>query len=154
MMNVCERYEEAMSAYVDGELDDATSAELFTHLGGCQDCRGSFASYAALHPQIAALRPPEVPVRLDRRIARLHSSPAAHFSRLQHSARTAWSRRLIIPAPALALGLLLLTASMLVTALLIKTTPPPRGEEQVTYIFSMPAIEVQGVPDQSSSHIQ
>jgi anti-sigma factor RsiW len=153
-MNTCERYEEAMSAYCDAELDDAAGAELFSHLGSCPECRRAFASYTALRPRIAAVQLLDVPVRLDRRIARLHSSPAARFSRLRQSARSVWTGRLVVPAPALALGLLLLTASILVSALVIKTTPPPPGEQQVMYIFSMPAIEVQGVPDQTSSHIQ
>ncbi len=153
-MTTCERYEEAMSAYVDRELDDAGGADLFEHLGSCAACRRSFAAFAAMRPAVAALDAPEVPARLDRRIARMHSSPAARYSRLRQSARSVWTGRLIVPAPAMALGLLLLTASILVSALVLRTTPPPPGEQQVTYIFSMPAIEVQGVPDKSSSHIQ
>jgi len=153
-MITCEGYEEHLSAYVDGELTDDSSAELFTHLGACPSCRRSFAAVSALRAHIASAPAPEVPLRLDRRIARLQPAAPARESRLRNGIRSLWLHRMTIPAPAFALALLLVTASILVSLLLIRTTPPPAGEQQVMYIMNMPAIEVEGVPNHSSSHVQ
>jgi anti-sigma factor RsiW len=43
----CER-ETLASAYFDGELDAATSAQLEAHLGSCESCRTSIADHRAL----------------------------------------------------------------------------------------------------------
>jgi anti-sigma factor RsiW len=139
-----------MSAYVDGELDDAAGAGLFAHLGACASCRRSFASLSTIRQHFASAPVPDVPERLDRRIRGLHAAPAARVSRL----RTIWSQRLTIPAPAFALVLLIASVTILASLLWLKTTPAPAGEQQVMYIMSMPAVEVEGVPDHSSSHVQ
>jgi anti-sigma factor RsiW len=149
-MNTCERYEEAMSAYIDGELDDATGADLFAHLGTCTTCRQSFTAMSAIRTRFAAAPAPEVPERLDRRIHRLHAAPAARVSRL----RTVWTQRFTIPAPAFALALLIASVTILASVLWLRTTPAPAGEQQVMYIMSMPAVEVEGVPNHPSSHVQ
>lgn len=148
-MNTCESYEEALSAYIDGALNDTAGAELFAHLGTCASCRRSFAAMSAIRTRIAAAPPPEVPERLDRRIHRLHAAPAARVSRL----RTVWTQRFTIPAPAFALALLIASITILASVLWLKTTPAPTGEQQVMYIMSMPAVEVEGVPRRSDPHI-
>ena len=149
-MNTCERYEEALSAYIDGALSDTAGAELFAHLGACASCRRSFAAMSLIRTRLAAAPAPEVPERLDRRIRRLHAAPAARVSRL----RTVWTQRFTIPAPAFALALLIASITILASVLWLKTTPATGGEQQVMYIMSMPAVEVEGVPDHSSSRVQ
>lgn len=39
VMSNCEKYEQAMSAYADGELSSEESRALKEHLAGCADCR-------------------------------------------------------------------------------------------------------------------
>jgi anti-sigma factor RsiW len=154
-MNSCDTYVEAISAYIDHELDDEAGAELFAHLGTCISCRQSFAALSALHTQIASTPSPEVPSTLDRRIRKLHATPAARASRLQANVRSFWSRRLSVPAPAFAIVLLAATATLLISLLLLRTTPPrPAGEQQVMYIMNMPAVEVEGVPEHPAQHIR
>jgi anti-sigma factor RsiW len=149
-MKTCDRFEKAMSAYIDGELDDAAGAEMFAHLGACASCRGSFSAMSSIRSHFASAPAPEIPERLDRRIHRLHAAPAARVSRL----RTIWSQRLTVPAPAFALALLIASVTILVSLVWLKTAPSPASEQQVMYIMSMPAVEVEGVPDHSSSHVQ
>lgn len=149
-MNTCDRYEEAMSAYVDGELEDTAGAELFAHLGTCASCRRSYATFSVIRQHFSSAPAPEVPGSLDRRIHRLHAAPAARVSRL----RTIWSQRLTVPAPAFALVLLIASVTILASLLWLRTTPTPAGEQQVMYIMSMPTVEVEGVPDHPSSHVQ
>jgi anti-sigma factor RsiW len=149
-MNTCERNEESISAYIDGELDDASGADLFAHLGVCASCRRSFAAMSAIRPQFASAPAPVVPDRLDRRIHRLHAAPTARVSRV----RTFWTQRFTVPAPAFALALLIASVTILVSLLWLKTTPPPAGEQQIMYIMNMPAVEVEGVPGQTDTHVQ
>lgn len=149
-MNTCERYEEAMSAYMDGAVDDTTGADLFAHLGSCASCRRSFAAMSAIRTRMAAEPAPEVPERLDRRVRRLYAAPAARVSRL----RTVWTQRFTIPAPAFALALLIVSVTILASVMWLKAAPAPAGEQQVMYIMSMPAVEVEGVPNHPSSHVQ
>jgi anti-sigma factor RsiW len=153
-MSTCDTYEEAISAYIDRELDDEAGAELFGHLGTCATCRTSFAALSTIHTRISATPPTDVPVTLDRRIRRLHAAPAARASRLQANVRSFWSRRLSVPAPAFAIVLLAATVTLLISLLLLRTTPPqPAGEQQVMYIMNMPAVEVEGVPEHAAQHI-
>jgi anti-sigma factor RsiW len=154
-MSGCDTYLEAISAYIDRELDDDAGAELFAHLGTCVSCRRSFASLSALHTQISAAPAPEVPSSLDRRIHRLHATPAARASRLNARVHSFWSQRLSVPAPAFAIMLLAATATLLFSLLLLRTTPPqPAGEQQVMYIMNMPAVVVEGTPEHPAPHIQ
>lgn len=148
-MNTCEQYEETMSAYIDAQADDTAGAELFAHMGTCPTCRQTFATMSAIRPRLAAAAVPEIPVRLDRRIRRLHAAPAARVSRL----REVWTRRLTIPAPAFALALLIVSMTILATALWLRGRPAPAAEQQVMYIMSMPAVEVEGVPGRTDTHI-
>ncbi len=148
-MNTCERCEEMMSAYIDGVLDDAGGAELFAHMGTCTQCRQTYAGMSAIRTYCAVAPAPEVPERLDRRIHRLHAAPAARVSRL----RKVWTQRLTIPAPAFALALLVVSVTVLATVVWLRTTPAPAEEQQVMYIMSMPAVEVEGVPGRNGSHI-
>lgn len=149
-MNTCEQYEETMSAYIDGQADDAAGAELFAHMGTCPACRQTFAAMGSIRPRLAAAATPEVPLRLDRRIRRLHAAPAARVSRL----REIWTRRLTIPAPAFALALLIISMTLLASAVWLKGRPVPAEEQQVMYIMSMPAVEVEGVPGRTDTHRQ
>ena len=154
-MSSCDIYVEAISAYIDRELDDDAGAELFAHLGTCISCRQSFASLSVLHAQLGNTPAPEVPSTLDRRIHRLHATPAARVARLQTNVRSFWSRRLSVPAPAFAIVLLAATATLLISLLLLRTSPPrPAGEQQVMYIMNMPAVEVEGVPEHPVQHIR
>lgn len=149
-MNTCEQYEETMSAYIDGQADDTAGAELFAHMGTCPACRQTFAAMGSIRPRLAAAATPEVPLRLDRRIRRLHAAPAARVSRL----REIWTRRLTIPAPAFALALLIISMTLLASAVWLKGRPVPAEEQQVMYIMSMPAVEVEGVPGRTDTHRQ
>lgn len=148
-MTTCEQCEETMSTFIDGEAGDTAVAELFAHMGTCPACRQTFTAMSAIRPRMAAAAAQEVPVRLDRRIRRLHAAPAAQVSRL----REVWTRRLTIPAPAFALALLIISVTILASVLWLRGTPAPPEQQQVMYIMSMPAVEVEGVPGRTDSHI-
>ena len=48
-MKHCEKYEELISGYVDGELSEAEVSELEAHLASCGDCRRALEFYRTLH---------------------------------------------------------------------------------------------------------
>ena len=89
------------------------------------------------------------PGRLDRRIHRLHAAPAARVSRLRNGL---WSRALPSPLRHSRSCLLdrIRDASRF-APVAPHHTAAPAGEQQVMYIMSMPAVEVEGVPDHPSS---
>lgn len=51
---------ELLSAYVDGELDDAEVRDLEAHLPGCSDCRGMLDALRATVADLALLGEPEM----------------------------------------------------------------------------------------------
>ena len=47
-MNECEKYMDAISAYIDGELDEIEKAELKAHLEACGNCRSYLEAIKAI----------------------------------------------------------------------------------------------------------
>ena len=64
-MNECERFEELLSAYLDGELPEAEEAELRAHLDRCPDCAAMYEAFSAVGE---AVRTQDVPDTLHSRI--------------------------------------------------------------------------------------
>lgn len=153
-MTACERHEENISAFIDRELADDIAAELFAHLGSCPRCRRTFTTLATLHERIAMLPDPAVPHALDRRMRSMDAPPVARIARAGSDLRTLWRRRLAIPAPALAIALLAVMATILLSVLLLRPQPAPPAQQQVMYIMSMPAVEVEGVRDRPDQRMQ
>ena len=60
-MSGCERYEEMISALLDGELGDAEEAEVRAHMASCPDCAAMYEAFAAVG---AAIGEQDVPVSL------------------------------------------------------------------------------------------
>ena len=48
----CEEYQEQVSQYIDGELDDKESGALFKHLSTCGECRSFLRSALELRSKI------------------------------------------------------------------------------------------------------
>ena len=64
-MNDCERFEELLSAYLDGELGADEETELKAHLANCPDCAAMFEAFSAVS---GAVRAQDVPDTLHSRI--------------------------------------------------------------------------------------
>jgi len=61
---------ERLTAYVDGALDAAASAEMEAHLAGCAECRAQAEEERALRARLRALAPVEPPAELEARVRR------------------------------------------------------------------------------------
>ena len=71
----CEDYIERISAAIDGELSPQETARLEEHLAHCPACQALMGDLAALHAQLGALPPVEVPKNLKEDIlAAVHDS--------------------------------------------------------------------------------
>ena len=58
-MNSCEKYQEYISAYIDGQLSDELTEELMQHLSICPDCAEMFETYKSLFSDGEMVQPPK-----------------------------------------------------------------------------------------------
>ena len=86
-MKYCEKYVPALSALIDGELNDTERAEVLAHLETCEPCREFFTELSAMHAAFGELEEFDAPEGFaDGVMARLHEAPAAK----KRTYRTAW----------------------------------------------------------------
>ena len=86
-MKYCEKYVPALSALVDGELNDTERAEVLAHLETCESCREFFAELTAMHAAFGELEEFDAPEGFaDSVMARLHEAPKAK----KRTPRAAW----------------------------------------------------------------
>ena len=84
-MKHCEKYTVALSAFVDGELNDAERDEVLAHLETCEGCREYLAELTAMHAALGDMEEFGAPEGFaDGVMARLHESPK------KRTPRTAW----------------------------------------------------------------
>ena len=77
-MSECERFEERISALLDGELSAEEEAELRAHLEQCPDCRAMYEAFAAVGE---AVRAQEVPATLHAGImSKVRDAQKAHHT--------------------------------------------------------------------------
>jgi len=53
-MNSCNEYQQQISQYIDNQLEDSDTSELFRHLGDCEECRDFLKSILKLRSAIFA----------------------------------------------------------------------------------------------------
>ena len=86
-MKHCEKYTVALSAFADGELNDAERAEVLAHLEACEPCRAFLAELTAMHAAFEDMEEFDVPEGFAEGVmARLHEVPAPK----KRTHRTAW----------------------------------------------------------------
>lgn len=85
-MKYCEEYLPALSALVDGELNDAERTEVLAHLEECEGCREFFAELSAMHAALGEMEEFDAPDGFAEGVmARLHE-----VAPKKRSHRTAW----------------------------------------------------------------
>lgn len=86
-MKYCEEYVPALSALIDGELNDTERAEVLAHLEACEGCRAYLAELTAMHDALGELEEFDAPDGFaDGVMACLHDVPAPK----KRTPRTAW----------------------------------------------------------------
>jgi predicted anti-sigma-YlaC factor YlaD len=138
----CERVQESLSAFLDGNCGEREAEEAFAHCGTCPDCRGFLRVAILLQHDVRALPSPAVPSTLDRRVLRIPEiERAAGWAGRLH---TALRSRMRVPIPAFAgaLGLLLATLGFSIWLYLQHGIVP---QQEVIYMVSTPTVEVYGI---------
>ena len=75
-MSVCDKYQEMISALLDGELNETEQAEIREHIVSCDECREMYDAFAALSAAVSAEC--DVPEDLHEGImARVHAADKA-----------------------------------------------------------------------------
>ncbi len=122
-MKKCEKFQEMISAYIDGEVDDAATSNLFFHLGGCSECRSLLKEMLRLR---SALQEIEQPVQK------------------QPQESSFWKKRFAVPYPVAAV----IALAVMLSGFLFfgKISGPPkiveRVETQYVYMTSFPPVYV------------
>lgn len=152
----CHSCTEALSALIDRELPEERQTDVFVHLADCPSCRHFFTSLMELRADLSAAPPPRIPRTLDARVERAAAARFAPRTSMWEHLRSFWMQRLVVPAPAFAAALAVVLLSLILTYATLRQTPPatPAHQAQVTYIMSLPPVEVQSVPLPSPDRIQ
>ena len=87
-MKHCEKYTVALSALIDGELNDTERDEVLAHLEECKGCREFLAELTAMHAAFEDMEEFDAPEGFaDGVMARVHEAPAPK----KRTPRAAWA---------------------------------------------------------------
>lgn len=142
----CEKFQETISQYIDGELQPDQESELFQHLGACDRCREFLRSALHLRSELSMASTAPVPQRVDEQIyARMNAlQPAGKSVPVARS--LPGRRQFSFRALALAVMLSIIT-SVAVVSLWYRSVQP-----QPTYICFTPLPEVEVTAYEITGH--
>ncbi len=127
-MKTCEEFQELVSAYVDGELGDEETADVFFHLGSCRECRAFMTSVLHLQSFLQANEPPAV-----------RSAPAPKVP--------IWKRTVGISFPAAAAVVLtILSGTLFIVRESNMPAPVDTAQTEYVYVTSLPEVDVVASP--------
>jgi len=148
----CEQYQENVSQFIDGELDNASELSLFQHLGECDKCRGFLKDTMNLHTELLSEQVVIVPELLDRKILSNSIASSSNIKRINYSFEWIKRGRMIsLRAVGFALALAILT-SVAFTSLWYRSNVA--SNETVVYMPTLPTVEVHGYIPSSSNRTQ
>jgi len=132
-----EQFQELVNLYIDGELDDKQSADMFLHLSICDDCRNYMSSSLRIRSYYQQEELEEVPVSLDTRVCESAGIRPITTTR-RNPLSPLWYTRILIPLPAAAsIAFLILVGSLLFSPLLFEE-PKQHSENQIEMLSKMP----------------
>ena len=120
-MKTCEDYKKLASEYIDGELNDNETSQLFYHMGECNECRAFMSSLMKLHSAFQESSLPSGRIR-----------PRTSL----------WTRTLSISYPLAAVITLvvMLSGFLLVQRAVKQPTVIEKTNTEYVYISSLPAV--------------
>ena len=151
----CERYQEFVSQFADGELQGAGESEMFAHLRGCATCRAFFRTAMQVRLSVVRDTSTVVPESLDSRVNLIDDrSPARQPAALLRW-KELFTRRLLVPAPVFAAAIILLVVSLgaFVATLTIRSEERAQMASGANYIMLLPEVEVRGIYQAPSQNI-
>jgi len=129
----CDEYQEQVSQYIDGELNDKDSGILFKHLSMCGECRSFLRSTLELRSVI------HNEMLMEQEVAKTNNKNRLGF-------RSAPLRTFRISKMLAGAALVFVILATIVVTRSITTSNLAEGNERVIYITSLPTVEVQGHP--------
>jgi anti-sigma factor RsiW len=133
-----ERYFEFINLYVDNQLGDTESAELFAHLGTCEACREFMKMTMQVRSHIASQELAEVPLTLDRRVLASVKREAAAVREKKSWFAPIWFTRISIPLPTAASVIFLAIVGSLLFSPLLLHEEKPRQQVKVEQLMALP----------------
>jgi len=133
-----ERYFQFINLYIDSQLGDRQSAELFAHLGTCEACREFMRMTMRVRSHIASQELAEVPLTLDRRVLASVRREAAAVREKKSWFAPIWFTRISIPLPAAASIIFLAIVGSLLFSPLLLHEEKPRQEVKVEQMMPIP----------------
>ncbi len=140
----CESYQETLSAFLDGNSSEEDAASAFRHLAECDACRRFLRVAIEVQHDLRAMRPPDVPASVDRRIMHIPSRERTRQERWPVRFASLLRQRFDVPVPALAGGVGLLLFVLGFSAWLLARQPAV-PEREIIYVVTTPPVEVYGI---------
>lgn len=140
-MLTCERVRGRLSAYVDGDLDEASRSALRGHLHTCEACRREAVAFGAMRDELAALPAPTPPTAMwaaiERRMAQAEVDDSQRGWAARARRRLGGWLRAVRPSAAMAIGGV--AAAAVVGALVLRDRGEAGQPPHARAAASMPA---------------
>jgi len=142
----CEEYQGWISQYLDRELDESASPELFMHLGTCQECRRFLNSLLLLRESIRRDTTVAVPKSLEVRMKNLASRKGSKMAGDRKALSRFLGKRISVSVAAAMFVLMALVASsgLLATTFFKEPQIVEKKVQETIYIVQLPQVEVKG----------
>jgi anti-sigma factor RsiW len=131
------QFQELVNLYIDSELDDSRSAEMFAHLSVCSECRNLIRSSLRIRSHYQQMELEDVSSSLDRRVlAYVDKTPIKSVRKDFFT--PLWFTRISIPLPvAASIIFLILFGSFLLSPIILEESKP-QVDKQSEIISKMP----------------
>jgi predicted anti-sigma-YlaC factor YlaD len=124
-----EQAQEFVNLYLDEGLTDDRSAQMFEHLGTCNECRNFMQTSLRIRSYYQQMELSDAPSSLDRRIA-VSIGTARRENQRTNFFLPLWTTRLSIPVPvAASILFLILVGSLLISPILYQKSQYSGGQQ-------------------------
>ncbi len=151
----CEEIQEALSQFIDDEIDHTAMPLMFAHLGECGECQAFLQSAIKVRSAVVAASPIRVPDSLDAKVRRLWERE--EIPTLQHRPifTRFWQQRYPVPAPALGATVLLILSLLISTlTMTFRGHDMQQSTAQREYTLTLPTVEIQGTYPETQKPVQ
>lgn len=142
----CEEYQGWISQYLDHELQDTKSNELFLHLGTCPDCREFLNSLLLLRDSLRREIVIAAPKSLDARMKNIISKRGFQMARDRKALSRIVGKRISVSVVAAIFVLVLVATStaFVASTFFVEARIVEKKVQETIYVVQLPQVEVKG----------
>lgn len=142
----CEEYQEWISQYLDHELHDTTSRELFLHLGTCLDCRKFLNSLLVLRDSIDREMIIAAPKSLDVRMKNIISKRRFQLVGDRKALSRIVGKRISVSVVTaiFVLAVVITTSAFVASRFFTEAHIVEKRVQETIYVVQLPQVEVKG----------